>query len=353
MKLARFLTLTAVLSFSLSALPRLSARTAGVDDRTAAFDAVAPFSRADAPVMPQRGGISMVAVLRRDGTIIPFANWNGRKWSSSWPAAAATIDVPITLESVPRGWWPDGRPQTSWTAWPIGGTPQTINVKAPLAIGQHCDMNVGLATDYRSAEPAPPPQVQPYPKDGVATTGGLKVEQVEIVSKDSPLRTELQREAQRALGEAEDRFFDSTVVFRSTLRAAWEIEVVARTSAPRQAGASIFYLEAVRRHPFGLADSRGRQDRPQGTSQPCRAFTIAQGFAFRSAAGKWSFDVDAYVAPCGRGEMVYGLPLGEMRVGDRLYWLMQVSGWGYERYEVLDMQLGSIKRALSVFAGSC
>ncbi|RPJ83551.1 MAG: hypothetical protein EHM13_07165, partial [Acidobacteria bacterium] len=162
MKLTRFFVLTAALSFAVSVVPGWSARPAGAGRSAATPRRLSPVRGSGTSVAAQ-AGVSMVAVLRRDGTIIPFANWNGRRWSTSWPAASLTIEVPITLESVPRGWWPDDRPETSWTAWPIGGEPRPINVKAPLAIGQHCDMNVGLSTDYRSDEPVPPVKVQPYP----------------------------------------------------------------------------------------------------------------------------------------------------------------------------------------------
>jgi len=306
-----------------------------------------------------------VAILRRDGTIVPFASWNGHRWSNNWPAARESLDVPVVLESVPRGWWPDRTPATRWTAWPLEGSSRPITVSAPVAIGQHCDMNVGLATDYRPDEPIPPVHVQPYPKDGLATTGALQVERIEVVSKDSAEWGRAALAVGPAAREAERRSFtDAGRRFRLDSPAPLDLEVLCRSSAPARPDASIYYVEAVRRHrvsvtrgaaglvltPPGVARGETRAD---VQPQPCEVLTIAQGWAFRDANGRWTFDLEAYVAECGRGQMVYGLPLGMLRLNNRLYWVMHMSSWGYERYEILDVDLGSVKRALSVYAGSC
>ena len=46
-----------------------------------------------------------VGALRRDGVIIPFAVFNGKRWSVRWPAPSIELDVPINLRAVPSSWW--------------------------------------------------------------------------------------------------------------------------------------------------------------------------------------------------------------------------------------------------------
>lgn len=314
----------------------------------------------DPGLAAEKSGTAMVAVLRRDGIIIPFANWNGRRWLSSWPEAKATLDVPITLDSVPGRWWPDREPVTRWTAWPLDGEPREITVASPRAIGQHCDMNVGLDSDYRATEEVPPEGMQPYPKDGVATTGDLKVESVDVLDRESSDWQQVLDAMVPELLKAERKYYDSKETLEAFTRAPFEIEVLCRTAVPNREGAFVYYVEAVRRHEAvmqtssaGITVDESRQP-PRGWRGPrCQSFTIAQGWAFRDASGEFSFDMDAYPATCGRGGMVYGLPLGMLKLGGKLFWIMHLSGWGYERYEILDVEFRKVRRALSVYAGSC
>ena len=45
-----------------------------------------------------------VGVLRRDGVVIPFAMYDGNRWSPNWPPAARDPEIPINLRSVPARW---------------------------------------------------------------------------------------------------------------------------------------------------------------------------------------------------------------------------------------------------------
>src|SRR5712692_158569 len=46
-----------------------------------------------------------VGVLRRDGIVIPFATFDGKRWRRDWPEPRQRVDVPATLSSVPSRWW--------------------------------------------------------------------------------------------------------------------------------------------------------------------------------------------------------------------------------------------------------
>ena len=43
-----------------------------------------------------------IAVLRRDGILIPFAAFDGRAWETPWPASDSGVVLPIALGDVPR-----------------------------------------------------------------------------------------------------------------------------------------------------------------------------------------------------------------------------------------------------------
>src|ERR1700760_1949162 len=64
-----------------------------------------------------------VGVLRRDGIIVPFAAFDGKKWIDNWPLPDAEVHVPISVRDVPASWWGPTPPLEHWQAW-IGGAPR-------------------------------------------------------------------------------------------------------------------------------------------------------------------------------------------------------------------------------------
>src|SRR5206468_5304425 len=129
-----------------------------------------------------RGAAFTVGVLRRDGIVVPFATFDGRNWSSRWPAPALELTVPINLQSVPSGWWGPTGPLASWEAWVAGTNErQTIHAGQPDWIDAHWFRQIGLRTDYRAGEFPPPPQEQPYPKDGLAVSPPQPIERIQTV----------------------------------------------------------------------------------------------------------------------------------------------------------------------------
>src|SRR3982074_603076 len=62
-----------------------------------------------------------VGVLRRDGVIIPFAAFDGKRWSSPWPAPQRDLTVPVTLSGFPSRWWGPTGPLEQWQATTAGG----------------------------------------------------------------------------------------------------------------------------------------------------------------------------------------------------------------------------------------
>src|SRR5262245_62012307 len=85
----------------------------------------APGSRKPDPGRSEPGRSSdrlVLAVVRNDGILLPFAALNGRKWSAPWPSLQRrsgpnSIELPVNLASVPLDWWGGERP-ADWRLWP-------------------------------------------------------------------------------------------------------------------------------------------------------------------------------------------------------------------------------------------
>ena len=85
-------------------------------------------------------------MLRRDGAVIPFAAFDGRRWSSAWPAPALDLTVPISLSAVPGRWWGPTRPLESWEAWTAAGR-RGLRITQPDWVDTFCVRQIALRTD--------------------------------------------------------------------------------------------------------------------------------------------------------------------------------------------------------------
>jgi hypothetical protein len=282
-----------------------------------------------------------VGVMRRDGVVVPLAAYDGKRWSVNWPGPGLELQIPITIESVPKEWWGPTKALAEWQIWTSGGAPRTARVTQPDWIRTHCLRQVALRTDYRSEWPAPPDREQPYPKDGLAVSPPTPVEQIERVAIDSPDAQALAAVVTDAFNEAEEETaarFGHPIKRPTRESVKIDLEAIyAYGSAPR-----IYYVEAARGY---------RTDR-HVDSECVTAF--GTGWFARDAAGKpRKLDVAVDLLPCNLYGASYMLPLGVMRLGDRTFWIVQYSGWNHERFVIADVQNDKVNAAVIKAGGGC
>jgi hypothetical protein len=281
-----------------------------------------------------------VGVLRRDGIVLPFALFDGKRWSAPWPPANHDLAVPIDLRAVPRRWWGVGAPLDVW-ALNLGRGTQTARVLQPDWVDVHCARYIGLRTDYRPLAPPPPRSEQPYPKDGLAVSPPHDVERIEIVAPDAnELRTllplvhtsfnEAEREVESHYGHPIRRRAREGLM--PTIEAAY-----AYGDTPR-----IYYIEATR--------SYRQLGQPSGE---CAGIGSGTGWFVRDAAGARALTMVVDVLNCDRQAASYMLPLGVVRSDNRVYWLAQFSGWDHERYVVLELKKKAIEVIVNRWGGAC
>ena len=282
-----------------------------------------------------------VGVLRRDGIIVPFAAFDGKRWLANWPLPAAEVMVPISVRDVPRSWWGPTRPLDTWQAW-IGGAAQSLRVVQPDWVEVHCTRQIGLRTDYGPATAAPAPTEQPYPKDGLAVSPAQPVERVDVVQPESgemrALLPAIHEAFNKAERETESLAGGHPVAQRSREGRLPDVEAVyAAGDSPR-----IYYVEATRRY-------RRLGQRPD----QCAGLGFGTGWFLRDAAGVRSLLTVVDVLHCDRRGASYMLPLGAMRLRARTYWLAQFSGWNHERYVVVEIKKKTVEAVLNKWGGSC
>jgi hypothetical protein len=293
---------------------------------------------------PERFALS---VMRRDGVLLPFASYDGN-WHVSWPTSVRNMELPITLDGVPKKWW-GGEMPGSWTLWPTDGSaPVKLSASAPIAIIVGVEKRLGLRTGFVSREPVPMPFTVPYPKEGIAASSELKVERIATVSKIVAAWRNLPTALKDDIDGAEERAIDKTRAGsrwvhpmtraeRSSVTA--ELEAWYTTSLV-QPGFGLSYIEAVKKYP------------PSEEDEGCGLETFISGWIHsntRQPRGKTS--LTARITYCDRNGVSFMLPLAAITVNHRTHWVFQMSSWETEWYTVVEATPGRVRYVAEYFGG--
>lgn len=281
-----------------------------------------------------------VGVLRRDGVVLPFAVFDGKRWSAPWPPPNRDLPIPIDVRAVPRRWWGVDAPLERWDVNLAQGT-QIARVVQPDWVDIHCSRYIGLRTDYQPVAPAPPRSEQPYPKDGLAISPAHEVERIEVVPPDANEVRALLPVVQSSFNEAErqvENRYGHPIKRRAREGVVPTIEAVyAYGDMPR-----IYYIEATRAY-RQLGQASGE----------CASIGSGTGWFIRDASGVRSLTMVVDLLNCDRQSASYMLPLGVLRLDNRTYWLAQFSGWDHERYVVLEVKPKTVEVIVNRWAGAC
>ena len=130
---------------------------------------------AGAPSAPSQRFV--LAIVRLDGAIVPFAAYDGGRWESAWPAADEETQRPATIDRTQSVWRKRGeRVPRVWTVWPsAGGRSIQARVTGIEVADAHCGKQVALKTDMRPIKAKHPA------KFGVAVDSNLPVVSIEAI----------------------------------------------------------------------------------------------------------------------------------------------------------------------------
>jgi len=288
----------------------------------------------------------LIAVLRRDGVVSPFAAFDGKNWDIPWPDDLRSKELPIGLESVPSKWWGKAGALKQMTAWIDGMSRGPIRLVQPTMVRLMCGPQLGLTSDYHSAQPAPPPQEQPYPKDGLAVSGSQRVEPIETISPASSEWAPVTALLLEPFAKAEDTAIEAFTAWQHPVRrndrrkVPVKLETMYRAEMD-QPGWAAYYVEAIKEYPPGPDD------------EDCGLVTSASGWIIAGPNGKRTTKLTARVTYCDRRGVTYMLPLGLIKARGRTYWAYQLSGYGREGYAIVHPMPKIIMQEVHYLAGSC
>jgi hypothetical protein len=290
-----------------------------------------------------------VGVVRRDGILVPFASHDAGHWFRRWPTPAAERDVPITFGDIPADWWGLEGPTPAWTLWLEDGASKPLRVAGAIGFGAHCQIQVGLRTDYRSPLPMPPLEQHHYPKDGLATTGRVRVEAVEVGRAGTAFWTGLEQLLVAYVTREENHLAARNALAwpippreRAETPVKLEVLCLAPGTAP---GAVTAYFEATKR--YAPTDP--------SVPNPCGPVTFVSGWLHRNDAMVGTFDARTTVqaTDCTQWNVAFRKPLGLVRLNGTPVWFLQSSRWGRESYEIVRIDKAGVVPLLSVPGGWC
>jgi hypothetical protein len=296
-----------------------------------------------------------LAVMRRDGIMVPFASYDNGHWYNRWPLPSEDREVPLSLSAVPADWWGIEGATSTWTLWTADGKARQVQATAPLAYDAHCLVNVGLRTDYRSLAPAPPLEQHHYPKDGIAVTGSVTIEPVVVSQADDSMWKSLEEvlrpninwaEANllRGLPPTDVRFGFNSSGVPNARQVAPKVEVLVAATGLKPDTLTV-YFEATKRY----------EPTDKSAARPCGAVTFASGWVHRNPAGQGFLDnnLQSRLTDCTQWNVDFGTPLGVIRIAGKPFWIMQVARWGGEAYQIVEIGDNRTTVVLTTPGGWC
>ena len=286
-----------------------------------------------------------IGVLRRDGIVVPFANYDGKRWRTDWPEPREQVDVPIHVRDVPSRWWGKAGPLENWQLWLGADSAPTVHVRQPEWFAAHCYRQIGLRTDYRPAQPPPGPAERPYPKDGLAVAPPHPIQPVEIVAPAAapPPVVAAFNEAERKAIKEFERESTWSHPYKAPQRESLPVNVEAVYAAGDPAAARVYYFEV----------SREYRNPNAGTSE-CATASYGAGWFVRDGSGPLrAIGIEAVLVDCDRYGVRYMLPLGVVHLDGRMFWIAQWSGWDYEEYDVVEIKRDKVDVAAHRWGGGC
>ncbi len=323
---------------------------------------------AAAPPVPRQAPFSL-AVLRRDGILMPFATYDGH-WQNPWPTVGKNVDMPLSAADIPKSWWPDKKPITDWKLHAIGAEPvniRDVHVKGVNWYLAGCSQGIGLVTDYKPSILPPPARVRPYPKDALASSGDVQIDPIQIVGpKDDvvkslidTLKTEVTTKEDHAIELLTSHQWKHSYTAEERKAVPISLEALYRVGKGYEYK-NLYYFEAVKR--YFMPKEQLLKDRAKipGTAmlpdpqRSCDLVTFASGwFALTPQGLIGDLNAKVVISSCDFAQVRFMLPLGTVVVDGERHWIVQWSNPQFESYAILKPTKAGMEQVFETGGGIC
>ncbi len=275
----------------------------------------------------------VVGVWGQGNAVIPFADFDGTRWRTSWPAPVEDEPASRPLGQIPPAWWGLASFSQTWEVLEPSGrrVPIRITGTGPAALGSSCAINLGLTASIPVAR-------YQYATVLAASRPGA-VDPVETLSPASAHWRTISALLPGVYQRHESNVWEE-------VRARLRPEELSPPPRPRLDAAFLtsdelgeFVYFASSRHLFARHGE----------------WTVIEGWLWRRSATE-PFQLVAVQA--GRQDddrkSLHSLrPLGVVRQGSRRYWLGAWSAYAYDGLTVLDVRRAGITQLVLVDYPGC
>ena len=317
-----------------------------------------------AHLAPKQGDSSqfIAAILRGDGTLVPFAEYGNGGWFNPWPNPLQPAEniynedtklIPHSLGELPEPWFRHGGkiPET-WYFWSLAPTPAVLNVSRVVQVDNHSQKNWAVVTDFanKSAEEGHHLNI------GVALSINEKIEPMIEIKPESVEAGELLSFIKQLFDEAETeelkkisaeqleemKPYSPFVTLSSEARAKVKMSITTLSrSKSTLNGEHLYYFEAKKEY-----------EKPAtATDRGCNDVSLFQGWIDATDRGGLGLmESRLFLTNCDMKGPSSATPLGIMTLKNQIFIFVSEHGWEDESYIILELNSG-LHKVLETFGG--
>ncbi|MGH9749721.1 MAG: hypothetical protein ACRD5D_06870 [Candidatus Polarisedimenticolia bacterium] len=288
-----------------------------------------------------RSGGPVVAIVRDDGVILPFARYADGEWTTPWPSPAAGSMSAERGDPVKRWLMAEGRLLEEWRVH-TGPKAGKTRIKGVTEVANHCVTSGGLATDL----PAARRSRGLHRNLGIAVSDGLDAQPLNEIKHHADETRALAGFLQKAFAESDRAALEARPKTAAGNPAAadfgsFEVRTLRRSNEAVGRG-HLYFVSAVRPHgPMTAADA-------------CPYESLFQGWFTRSGRGEpeW-IDRKVEIGDCDGKATSLLTPLGLLEADGDDYVVVEEQGYESETYAIYTLGKEGVKRLHAVPGGGC
>jgi hypothetical protein len=293
------------------------------------------FMAVTTPVMGQQAAGVTIAVLRDDGTLVPFAQYQQGNWLNPWPKPEGYYSS-NTIADLPKPWFSQSKAlKATWYSWSTKGGAKPLTTSNVVQVDNDCQKNWGLQSNASS------PVKGNYPQHiGFATDTKLQADGLIEVS-DSSERSEIIALLAPLFEKAESGALAKKVT--ATKRKAGRLAISHLYRSPEVKGKSLYYIEATKEYPVPVD--------PQ--SPDCKVTSLFTGWLSKVASKREVLQHNIEVTDCEMMEAANRIPLGMLQVDNRVFIVAEDSTGETHSYSIYEWTGSGVQLLLETSAGGC